>query len=236
MTIIHKSDDYLKSLTPLVSYLEEEINTPTILFDTNISKYVEYSALPNNQELGKRLKKAFNKSFRDAVMNLSAAQLQEYSTKGKILVNGVELSNETNDLVITMKFVSEGLPEHFVLGGEDDICVLLDTRQDEKLKNVGIVREIINKVQRMRKGAGLKVDDQVVVFYKLGEKSLNLKNAVEKERSLIDQIVKKPFLEMGKRQAHLQTICKSACEYEEESYEIELCWANAMFNEKELQV
>ena len=236
MTIIHKSEDFLKTLTPLVSYLEEEINTPSILFDKNISQYVEYSALPNNQELGKRLKKAFNKNFRDAVTGLSAAQIQEYTSKGKITVNGVELSSETNDLVINMKFVSEGLAEHFVLGGEDDICVLLDTRQDEKLKNVGIVREIINKVQRMRKAAGLKVDDQIVVFYKLGEKSVNLKNAVEKERALIDQIVKKPFLEMSKKQGHLQEISKSTCEYEEESYEVLLCWANVMFNEKELQV
>jgi len=236
MTIIHKSEEFLNSLKPLISYLEEEVNTPSILLDKNISQYVEYTALPNNQELGKRLKKSFNKSFRDAVTNLTPAQIQEYRANGKITVQGVELSSETEDLVIKMNYVNEGLAEHFVLGGEDDFCVLLDTRQDEKLHNVGIAREMINKVQRMRKNAGLKVDDQIIIFYKLGEKSANLKKAVEKEKALIDQIVKKPFLEITLKQEHLQEICKSACEYEEETYDIVLCWANVIFNEKELQV
>lgn len=236
MTIIHKSEEYLKSLTPLMSYLEEEINTPTILFDQNVSKYVEYTALPNNQELGKRLKKAFNKNFRDAVSNLSIAQIQEYRTNGKISVQGVELSQATEDLVIRMKYVNEGLPDYFVLGGEDDVCILLDTRQDEKLQNVGIAREVVNKVQRMRKNAGLRVDDDIIIFYQLGEKSANLRRGVEKEKALIDQIVKKPFLNASLRQSHLHEICKNSCEYEEETYEISICWSNVLFNEGEIQV
>lgn len=236
MTIIHKSEDFFKGLTPLVNYLEEEINTPTIHFDKNIHQYVEYSALPNNQELGKRLKKAFNKNFREAVTNLSVAQIHEYRNFGKITVQGVELSSETEDLVIKTKYVSENLPEYMALGGEDDICVLLDTRQDEKLQNVGIVREIVNKVQRMRKNAGLKVDDQVYVFYNLAENSQKLKKAIESERTLIDQIVKKPFLDMQHRHPHLQEICKSSWEHEEEKYEIVICWAHALFIEKSLQV
>lgn len=236
MTIIHKSDDFLKSLTPFMNYLEEEINTPTILFSKNVHEYVDYQALPNNNELGKRLKKQFNKTFRDAVNNLSTAQIQEYHTNGKLTVQNIVLSQETEDLVIKTKYVSENLAEHFALGGDDDICVLLDTRQDEKLQNVGIAREIINKVQRMRKNAGLKVDDQILIFYRLGEKSENLKRAIENEKKLIDHIIKKPFLEFALKQAHLQEICKSKCEYEEESYEIWLCWANVLFNEKSLQV
>ena len=236
MTIIHKSDDFLKSLAPFQNYLEEEINTPTILFSSNVQEYVDYQALPNNNELGKRLKKQFNKAFRDSVNNLSSAQIQEYHSSGKLTVQNVVLSKETEDLVIKTKYVSENLAEHFALGGEDDICVLLDTRQDEKLQNVGIAREMINKVQRMRKNAGLKVDDQIIIFYRLGEKSENLKRAIENEAKLIDHIVKKPFLEFSMKQAHLQEICKSKCEYEEESYEIWLCWANALFNGKSLQV
>lgn len=236
MTIIHKSEDFLKSLGLLMNYLEEEINTPAILFDNTVEEYVDYSAQPNNQELGRRLKKDFNKKFKDAVNSLSTAQIQEYQSTGKVTVLGVELSSKTEDLVIKTKYVSENLPEHFALGGEDDICVLLDTRQDEKLQNVGIVREVINKVQRMRKGAGLKVDDQILIFYSLGEKSEKLRKAIEKEKALIDQIVKKPFLDIGLKQIHLQEICKNACEYEEEKYDIVICWANVLFNEKGLQV
>lgn len=236
MTIIHKSEDFLNSLNPLLNYLEEEINTPTIHFDKNIHQFVEYSALPNNQELGKRLKKAFNKTFRDAVTNLSVAQVHEYRTLGKVTVQGVELSAETEDLVIKTKYVSENLPEYMALGGEDDICVLLDTRQDEKLQNVGIVREIANKVQRMRKNAGLNVNDQIYIFYHLDDKSEKLKKAVESERSLIDHILKKPFLDMKERHEHLQVISKNSLEYEDEKFEIVICWANVLFNKQALQV
>lgn len=109
------------------------------------------------------------------------------------------------------------------MGGEDEICVLLNTKQDQKLKNVGIVREVINKIQKLRKSAGLKVDDDIIIFYAIKENAKNIANAIESERSLADQIIKKPFIDAKFLPAHAQIIKKQDFEYEEMNYAIILC-------------
>lgn len=54
------------------------------------------------------------------------------------------------DLLVKSNY--EELKESYLmLSGEDDFCVVLDTRQDENLKNKGVAREIINRVQKLRK-------------------------------------------------------------------------------------
>jgi isoleucyl-tRNA synthetase len=45
------------------------------------------------------------------------------------------------------------------------MSVMLDLVIDEKLKQMGITREIVNKVQKLRKAAGLNIEDQVEIFY-----------------------------------------------------------------------
>lgn len=56
--------------------------------------------------------------------------------------------------------------------------VLLDTRQNEELKIKGFAREIINRIQKLKKKAGLKAEDEVFVFYSFDEKSENLRKAI----------------------------------------------------------
>jgi hypothetical protein len=52
-----------------------------------------------------------------------------------------------NDEDLLIKSNYEELKENYLmLSGEDDFCVVLDTRQDENLKNKGVAREIINRV------------------------------------------------------------------------------------------
>ena len=48
---------------PLKEYIEEELNTPNIIFEKNTAPYVKKIALPNNKDLGVLLKKDFNKEF-----------------------------------------------------------------------------------------------------------------------------------------------------------------------------
>lgn len=72
--------------------------------------------------------------------------------------------------------------------------MLLDTRQDENLKVKGFAREFINKIQKLKKKAKVNPEDNIIIFFKLGEKSNMLRQALEKERKMIEFAVKKPLL------------------------------------------
>lgn len=238
MLIINKNNSFFESLKPLISLMEEEVNTPSISFSTDISKFVQYSVLPNSSDLGKRLKNKFNKKFIDSVKNMTEKQIAEYKETGKITVDGVELKAETNDLIIKEKYVAENIENYFALGGEDEICILLDTRQNEKLKNIGIIREVVNKVQKMRKKAGLNVDDNILVFYKAKENSESLKIAIEKERVLAETTIKKPFIDcdLVKIPKHAIIIKREAFELDEMKFEIIICNETFFINQDSLKV
>lgn len=59
----------------------------------------------------------------------------------------------------------ENIQEHEAIGG-DRVIVLLDTRQNEELKIRGFAREIINRIQKLKKKIHLKTEDEVVIFWK----------------------------------------------------------------------
>jgi len=54
----------------------------------------------------------------------------------------------------------------------------LDTRQNEELKIKGFSREIINRIQKLKKKAGLKAEDEVFIFYHFDGKAENLHKAI----------------------------------------------------------
>ena len=59
----------------------------------------------------------------------------------------------------------ENIQEYEAIGG-DRVIVLLDTRQNEELKIRGFAREIINRIQKLKKKIHLKTEDEVVIFWK----------------------------------------------------------------------
>ena len=73
----------------------------------------------------------------------------------------------------------ENIQEYQAIGG-DRVIVLLDSRQNEELKIRGFAREIINRIQKLKKKIHLKTEDEVVIFWKFNEKATNLNAAMVK--------------------------------------------------------
>lgn len=69
--VIFKDQKVLDNLKNLEQYLMIEVNCAKISYSSDISQVIEYSAMPNSQLLGRKLKKAYNKTFIQAVNNLS---------------------------------------------------------------------------------------------------------------------------------------------------------------------
>ncbi len=113
--------------------------------------------------------------------------------------------------------------------------MLLDTRQNEELKVRGFAREIITRVQKLKKKAHLKTEDPILIFYKFGANAKYLNAAVENERKTIANAVKKPFLHFDEHFG-LVDIAHDEGVIDEEEYHIKLTAPGPVFDFKELSV
>jgi Domain of unknown function (DUF5915) len=113
--------------------------------------------------------------------------------------------------------------------------VLLDTRQNEELKVRGFAREIITRVQKLKKRAKLSTEDAVIIFYRFGANAKYLHLAVENEGKAITAAVKKPFLSADEHFG-LTDIAHDEGTIDEEEYHIKLSVPGPVFNQNALKV
>ena len=106
---------------------------------------------------------------------------------------------------------------------------MLDMRQDEALKLRGFAREIITRVQKLKKKAHLRTEDAVIVFYRFGKEAKHLNAAVESEAKAIANAVKKPFLPL-EQHFGLINIAHDQGTIEEEEYHLQISAPGPIFN------
>lgn len=123
----------------------------------------------------------------------------------------------------------ETLPLNCELGGETDVKVLLDLSQDEGMKRKGVAREIVNRVQKLRKSSGLHLDDDVVIFIGFKEDSKIIRAAYESNRAFMEGILRKPFFLLPKKPEYLSVIARESFTHEGEDFEIVICHNHLSF-------
>jgi isoleucyl-tRNA synthetase len=174
----HTSDgDAIEKAEALI---KSELNIKEISFTTEEAKYVRLSLKPNLKTLGRRLGKEL-KSFRDHLAKLNeshddvAALLVELEEKGKVSLLGHELTDD--DFLI-----ERGPKDDRLIATERGVTVLLDTHLTDELILEGLSREIVNRVQKLRKDSGLQVTDRITLAVSVDGK---LQEAVEAHRDYI---------------------------------------------------
>lgn len=120
--------------------------------------------------IGSTLKKAFNKDLKTAIANLSSAELRDYLKNESLMISNVKI--EKDWLKVVKEFNSE-YKEHTEFSGscDDTSSVLLKISLDDNLKRLGKAREIINRIQKLRKSSGISFDDKIEVFYSSSDSS-----------------------------------------------------------------
>jgi isoleucyl-tRNA synthetase len=113
--------------------------------------------------------------------------------------------------------------------------VLLDTKQNEELKVRGFAREIITRVQKLKKKVHLSTEDAVLIFYRFGANAKYLRFAVENEGKAIAAAVKKPFLPADDHFG-LVDLAHDEGTIEDEEYHIRLSAPGPIFNQGALKV
>jgi isoleucyl-tRNA synthetase len=140
------------------SYIKEELNCLELEIITNEADYVIYQTTPDHKEMGSVLKKAFTKQLKERVSNLTREEVLEYLNKGSVTVEGVEIKK---GWITVSKLFNEKYTSMTEIGVDSnlDAAVILDLHIDTELKQMGMAREIINKVQKLRKEAKLNIED-----------------------------------------------------------------------------
>ncbi|SHH88080.1 isoleucine--tRNA ligase [Clostridium grantii] len=151
--------------------IKEELNIKIVKAGADLSQYVNFEIKPNLPVLGKQYGKIIPK-IRKAISEINQMSLAQKINNGlseNINVDGNEIELNSENLLVTM----QGL-EGFAFAGEGDVGVVLDTTISEELKEEGYVREILSKVQNLRKESGFEVADKIRLFVADNEMLLNI--------------------------------------------------------------
>ena len=143
-----------------VDIIEDELNIKEVVFTDDVGGFVSYSFKPQLKTLGPKYGKQLGE-IRNALANVDGvkakAELNETGTMTLSISTGdIKLTEE--DLLIDVKQM-EGL----YTVSDNGVTVVLDTTLTPELVEEGFVREIISKVQTMRKDAGFEVMDHIIV-------------------------------------------------------------------------
>ncbi len=158
---------YVKAPYELSEYftaiIADELNVKEVKFTDNIESFISYSFKPQLKTVGPKYGKLLN-GIRKALSELDGNKaMAELRANGelKLDIDGNEVVLSEGDLLIETAQM-----EGYVTESDNDIAVVLDTNLTPELIEEGFVREIISKIQTMRKEAGFEVMDKIQVYVK----------------------------------------------------------------------
>lgn len=149
-------------LQPMEDLIKEELNVKHIHYIDELDKYVKYQVKPNFRVLGPRLG-SLVKAVAKELANTNAQQLvQQLRQEGEAVLtvddNQIRLTEDDLDIRVDQL-------EGFTVELSKNNFVILDTELTEELILEGLAREMISKIQTMRKDAGFEITDNIVIEY-----------------------------------------------------------------------
>ena len=158
--------------------IEDELNIKDVVFTDDVEKFVTYSFKPQLKTVGPKYGKLLGK-IRPALADLDGQKaMAEIKETGKLVL---DLGDEKIELLEEDLLIDMAQMEGYVSEGDNTVTVVLDTNLTPELIEEGYVREIISKVQTMRKEAGFEVMDKIRVSAKGNAKIEELMKANEAE-------------------------------------------------------
>ena len=171
-----KYEDIIGDLTPLI---KEELNIKEVVFEKDLDRYMDYALKPNFKVAGPVLGKNI-KAFGAALAGADAAPtVAKLESEGKLIldINGekTEISKEMVDVKISAK-------EGFAVAMENNVFTILDTTITPELVREGLARELISKVQQLRKQNNYEMMDNIIIYT---EADQDVSDAIETYRDYI---------------------------------------------------
>jgi len=193
LIVIHADPVYLEDVRSLEGYITEELNIRDLVLSSDEAKYnVQYSVSADWPVLGKKLKKDVQK-VKKALPGLSSTQVHQFVLEKSMVVDGITL--EQGDLVVKRGLKEDDSSKNLETNTDDDVLTILDAELYPELADEGLAREIINRVQRLRKKAGLQPTDDVKMEYKVlsDPDNIGLGKAFAEQSQAIEKALRRPI-------------------------------------------
>ena len=182
-----KNESLIGDLTDLI---KEELNVKEVVFVKDTSEYMNFMVKPNFKVAGPIFGSNI-KYFSEALNNISLEDVNKLRNNEtiEVTVDGAEytVSSDMADIRISSK-------EGFDVGYENNNFIILNTELTEELVLEGIAREIVSKVQQLRKTKDFNIVDRIDIYYEADEKVVETFNKFEeyiKNETLAENIISK---------------------------------------------
>ena len=181
-----KLPDFFKEI------VEDELNVKQVTFKDDMEEYLSYSFKPQFRTLGPKVGKAIGeiKAALGALNGSAAKSELEKTGVLKVSTKSGEFSLVAEDVEVTMAQTEGYLCQRY-----NDVTVALETTLSEELIEEGFVREIVSKLQTMRKENGFEVTDHIAVFAKGNDRLAAL---MQKNEEYIKSVVLADAVEYGR--------------------------------------
>lgn len=200
-------EKFIEQIEKVKDLILHEVNVKEIEYITDTSGIIHKGIKPNFKTLGSRL----GKNMKDAAALINAfsqKEISEIEKTGKCTIDiaGEKYELTFEDFVIT----AEDIPG-WLVAVENEMTVALDISLDENLISEGLARELVNRIQNLRKSSEFNVTDRIVVEI---EKNDQIQNAIVsfgeyiKSETLADEILVVDFLDNEETELTENTFCK----------------------------
>lgn len=152
-------EENLKAVEDLI---KAEVNVKDIKIVASSDGILVKRIKPDFKKLGPKCGKAM-KSVANALQTLAQAEIRKFEEAGKYIINvdGTEIEVAVTDVEI----FSEDIPG-WLVANDGNLTIALDITVTDELKQEGLARELVNRIQNMRKGSGLNITDKINISYK----------------------------------------------------------------------
>nr|WP_317357345.1 isoleucine--tRNA ligase [uncultured Tyzzerella sp.] len=154
-----------------IDIIKEELNIKNVEFKDDVSAFTSYSFKPQLRTLGKKYGKLVPAIGNYLKENDGIKLMSELKENGLIKFT---VENENIELSEDDVLIETAQMEGYVSESDKNITIVLDINLTEELLEEGFVREIISKIQTMRKEAEFEVLDKITVYYSNNEKIANI--------------------------------------------------------------
>ncbi|KAF3208122.1 isoleucine--tRNA ligase [Orbilia oligospora] len=190
LVVIHPDPEYLSDVESLQSYIKSELNIRDLVLSSDEEKYgVKYTLQADWPTLGKKLKKDVQR-VKKALPSLSSSACKAFVADKEISVDGIQLVEEDLKVFREVDPESPYCQDHET-NTDQDVLTILDVALHPELQSEGLAREIINRVQRLRKKAGLQATDDVKMVFKIKEDPIGLEGVFEEQEETIEKVLRR---------------------------------------------
>lgn len=192
LVVVHPDPVYLEDIKGLETEICSELNVRDLVLSSDEDKYnVQYKLEVDWAVLGKKLRKDAQK-VKKALPGVSSDAIKTFLKERKMTIDGIELVE--GDMLVQRGLGDDDANKKQEFNTDGDVLIILDVDMYPELEEEGLAREIINRVQRLRKSAELKPTDDVRMEYKVlsDPDNVGLEKVFESHAKMIEKALRRP--------------------------------------------